>query len=202
MPYWRWVFTCCCVGQRPRFHYPAHYKRVQNSPDFALHLFRGLHVPMRLTELDKGGTAQLFQKLSDRSHSFEHRNIIFALFGARPRSRSPPAVLHKLTLEIIMCKRARQSLVTRVFLDEQYRRRKQMIWNLPEAASAIRQLQDVAISWDPKKMTPLLGEAGCRLPRLPVAVSVEPYVRLARFRPLTSPSPLRLHTTLLQDPLP
>lgn len=40
----------------------------------------------------------------------------------------------------------------------QYRRRKQMISGLPEAASAKRQMQQVAISWDPKKNTPLLGK--------------------------------------------
>lgn len=33
-----------------------------------------------------------------------------------------------------------------------------MISNLPEAASAKRQMQQVAISWDPKKNTPLLGK--------------------------------------------
>ena len=33
-----------------------------------------------------------------------------------------------------------------------------MISNLPEAASAKRQMQQVAISWDPKKKTPLLGK--------------------------------------------
>ncbi len=38
-----------------------------------------------------------------------------------------------------------------------------MIWNLPEAASAKRQLQHVAVSWDPQKKTPLLGEAVGRL---------------------------------------
>lgn len=38
-----------------------------------------------------------------------------------------------------------------------------MVSNLPEAASAKRQMQQVAISWDPKKNTPLLGKTILRV---------------------------------------
>ncbi|CAM9103461.1 unnamed protein product [Ectocarpus sp. 6 AP-2014] len=40
---------------------------------------------------------------------------------------------------------------------DRYRRRKQLISNLPEADSANRQMKRVATNWDPQKQTPLLG---------------------------------------------
>lgn len=72
--------------------------------------------------------------------------IVPVLFRAR---REQSMSLKALPRSCLTCSSISVSL--------QYRRRKQMISHLPEAAPAMRQMQQVATGWDPKKNTPLLG---------------------------------------------
>ena len=80
-----------------------------------------------------------------------------------PHSIHMPPCRRSIFYVRVVVRMLKADTLFRLRVCSQYRRRKQIISNLPEAASAKRQMQQVAISWDPKKNTPLLGGTILRL---------------------------------------